>query len=114
MWLSKRFIELVQVSKDNADSMRTELAKVTAERDAAKSELLTLRANFQWSTVQINDLQNQNKALMEKAYNIRVPVPEIVRPTGNVPKFDSNLFNDMGDDAAKEHGYPMYGADKTN
>lgn len=113
MWLSSKFVELVQVSKDNADSMRTELAKVTLERDLAKSELLTLRANFQWATVQINDLQNQNKALMERAYNIRVPVPEIVRPPANFPKFDSNLFNDMGDDMAKEQGMPLYG-DKTN
>lgn len=113
MWLSKQLVELVQVSKDNADTMRTELAKVTLERDLAKSELLTLRANFQWATAQINDLQFQCKALLEKAYNIRVPVPEIVRPTGNVPKFDSNLFEDMGETMAKEQGMPLYG-DKTN
>lgn len=113
MWLSSKLVELVQVSKDNMDGMRTELAKITAERDAAKSELLTLRANFQWATAQINDLQFQCKALLEKAYNIRVPVPEIVRPIANVPKFDSNLFEDMGEVMAKEQGMPLY-SDKTN
>lgn len=110
MWLSKGFIDLVQVTKDNADNMRTMLAKVTAERDAAKQELLTLRANFQWATTQINDLQYQNKALLEKAYNIRVPVPEIVRPVSNMPTgFNvSDLFEDMGEDAAKMQGMPLY------
>lgn len=115
MWLSKRFVELVQMSKDTADNLRLDLAKVTAERDAAKSELLTLRANFQWATTQINDLQYQNKALMQKVYNISVPVPEIVNPRiSNIPLFNSDLFEDMGEEAAKREGMITYGPDKTN
>lgn len=110
MFLSARFLDLIQVSKDNADSARETLAKVTAERDAARTELLTLRANFQWATTQINDLQYQNKALLEKAYNIRVPVPEIVRPVSRMPEnFNvSDLFEDMGDTDAKRQGMPVY------
>ncbi len=114
MFLSARFLDLIQVSKDNADDSRAQIARLTAERDAAKTELVTLRANFQWATTQINDLQYQNKALMEKAYGIRVPVPEIVRPIAAMPNFNvSDLFNDMGDDQAKLEGLPVYG-DKSN
>lgn len=110
MFISARFLDLIQVSKDNADDQRATIAKLTAERDAAKQELLTLRANFQWATTQINDLQYQNKALLEKAYNIRVPVPEIVRPASTMPNnFNINdLFEDMGDEQAKREGMPLY------
>lgn len=110
MFLSKQFLNLIQVTKENADSAREQIAKLTAERDAAKTELLTLRANFQWATTQINDLQYQNKALLERAYNIRVPVPEIVRPVSTMPNnFNvSDLFEDMGEEQAKAQGMPLY------
>lgn len=108
MFVSDKVVGLFQLSKDYVDEMKAELAKVKVERDAAVLELATTKANFSWATSQINDLQFQNKALMEKAYGVRVPVPEIVRPRNTPLEAAQDIFNDMGDDMAKKLGLPTF------
>lgn len=108
MWISDKFLELFNINRESFDLLKGELVKAQIERDVIKAELITTKANYAWLTTQVNDLQNQNKVLLEKAYNIRVPVPEIVR---NLPlpaiDFHSDLFNDVGDDMAKKLGFPV-------
>lgn len=60
--------------------------------------------------MQWNQLQAENKALMEKAYNIRVPVPELVRSMAKAQELGLDAFSleDMGDDMARKLGFPVY------
>ena len=79
MWLSPKIFSVLEVAKERVDSQREELAAVRVERDSLRTQLATLQTNFDWIRMQINQLQVENKALMERAYGVRVPVPELVR-----------------------------------
>jgi hypothetical protein len=56
-------------------------------------------------------LEYENKALMEVAYGVKVPSPEIVRAAKVDPSFDPKNFSfeDVGDEKAKDFGFPVYG-----
>jgi len=47
---------------------------------------------------------------LEKAYNIKVPTPELVRTPviGAETKMEEFTFEDIGDKLAKQFGYPTY------
>ena len=109
MWVPSRTFELFHISKDTVDSLREDLAAVRAERDGLKSQLATTQANFEWIRVRLNALEFERAQLLEKAYGVKVPVPEIVRSHGTPLGLPANLFEDMGEPAAKELGLPSYG-----
>lgn len=108
MWVSEKVVDWFQISKDSVDNLREELAAVKAERDVNKSELQSLRIQSDWLRMQVNTLQFERTALMDKAYGIKVPTPEIARVP---PKIDRGeiSFEDMGDTLAKKFGLPVYG-----
>lgn len=113
MWLPKHVYDLFQVSKESADALRTELATVRAERDALKLSEATAQSHFSWLTLRVNALEAERAQLIQKAFGIHIPVPEIVRTTSNQRAGNSNvfeltsaLFEDLGDAAAKELGLP--------
>ena len=61
--------------------------------------------------MQVNSLQLERTALLEKAYGIRVPAPEVVRVpyVGAAPAAtDDFSFEDMGDKMAKKYGFPIF------
>ena len=105
----------MEVSKDAVDILREELATVKAERDAFKSEVTAARITNDWLRMKVNSLELQNTALLEKAYDIRVPAPEIVRQPTIDPTWDprSFSFEDVGNELAAKMGLPVYG-DKEN
>ena len=109
MWIPSRTFELFHISKDTVDSLREDLASVRAERDGLKSQLATTQANFEWIRIRLNALEFERAQLLEKAYGVKVPVPEIVRSHGTTLGLTENLFEDMGEPAAKELGLPSYG-----
>ena len=108
MWLPNRAFDLFRISKDTVDGFREELATVRTERDGLKSQLATTQANFEWIRVRVNTLEQERAQLIEKAYGIKVPVPEIVRANVIGPQFTTALFEDIGEKAAKELGLPVY------
>ena len=120
MWISAEVATWVSDLKKSADvqadiakqalsDLREELASIRSERDMLKAELTAARINSDWLRLQFNQLQAENKALLERAYGIRVPVPELVSKTEKT--FDLHaLFNDVGDDEASRLGMPVYGA----
>lgn len=101
-----------EVAKEAMQQLREELSAVRAERDLLKTELLSAKINSDWLRVKVNDLEFQNKGLIEKAYQIKLPVPEIVAtPAVHNPfkSFDSfSPFEDMGDEMAAKLGLPTY------
>ena len=109
MWVPKAVAEWFQISKQAVDELRTDLAVVRAERDFYKTQALASQANFDWARVRVNTLELERAALIEKAYGLKVPVPEITRAPVTKEDLNQFSFDDMGDDAAKRLGLPIYG-----
>ena len=111
MWVPKEVADWFQISKDSVDALRTELATLKAERDVLKDQLRGAQINSDWLRMQVNSLQMERAALMEKAYNIRVPIPELARTTSlqSPISIEDFSFSDIGDEAARRLGLPLYG-----
>lgn len=113
MFVSDKVVSLFQIAKDTVDTLRQDLATVRAERDSLKQQLLVAQTNFDWLRVRMNQVEFENKALMERAYGIKVPVPEITRVLPQIPAdpaYDAKSFSldDMGDEMARKMGFPVY------
>lgn len=109
MFVTKSALELFHISRDTVDSLREELAAANAELTATRTALATTQANFEWIRSRVNVLEVERAQLIEKAYGIKSPVPEIARSSYPKLELDSALFDDIGDKAAKEMGLPVYG-----
>ena len=109
MWLPDKAFEFFHISKETVDSLREDLAAVRAERDTLKIQLATSTNHFDWLRIRINTLEAERAQLIEKAYGIKIPVPELVRQNVNPLELNADLFTDIGDDAAKKLGMPVYG-----
>lgn len=108
MWVPGAVVEWFHISKQAVDSLREELSGVRAERDSLKLQLASSQNHFDWLRVRVNALEVERAQLIEKAYGIKIPVPEIVRPSKSPLELNTDIFNDMGDDAAKTLGLPVY------
>lgn len=110
MWLPKTAFDLFKISRDTVDAQREELAQVRAERDSLKAQLATTQANFEWIRTRVNQLEIERAQLIEHQFGIKTAIPEISRTTSkDFLTFNSDLFEDVGDDKAKELGFPVYG-----
>lgn len=111
MWISSKVFDWFRISQSSFDDLRQELAAAKAERDTLRSEVTAARITNDWFRVKINQLEVQNAALLERAYNIHVPAPEIARQPSLDPSWDPRLhsFEDVGDELALRLGYPTYG-----
>lgn len=109
MWIPQLVVEYLKVSKEAVDDIRGDLAVVRAERDALKIQLATSQTNFEWLRHKVNQLEFENKALIEKAYEIKLPVPELARrsPSMDMLSIDQG-FNDIGEELARQLGLPTY------
>ncbi len=110
MWVPKALVELFSLTRDTVNSTKEELAAVRAERDALQRQLNITQVNFDWIRMQINTLQLERTALIEKCYNIKLPAPEIVRTpvVGAEARLDEFTFDDLGDKLAARLGFPMH------
>lgn len=111
MWLSKDIVDFFKISQETVSSLREELAALRTERDSLQTQLRGASITSDWFRMQINTLQMERTALMEKAYGIKIPSPEIVRQPvlGSENRIDDFAFDDIGDAMAKKFGYPTYG-----
>ena len=98
-----------EVAKSAIANLREELSAVRAERDALKIQNVVTQNHFDWLRIRVNALETERAQLIEKAYGIKVPIPEIVRTPVHPIDFNSALFEDVGDETAKELGLPVYG-----
>ena len=108
MWVSNAFKDWFIVSNDTINGLRTELAALKAELTATKTALITSNVMSDFLRMQVNTLQLERAALMEKAYNIHIPAPEIARRTSSMPSIPDFSFEDIGDAEAKKHGLPLH------
>lgn len=96
MWVPKEVADWFKISKESVDALREELAVTRSERDALSARLAALQTSFDWLRLNWNQLQVENKSLLEKAYGVRVPVPELVHK--HETQFNlQNLFTDDRD-----------------
>lgn len=112
MWVPSKVVEWLNVSLNTVDTLKQELSAVKAERDAIKQELNVLKINFDWLRIQVNQLQHERSALLEKAYGIKTPVPEVAKTPKLALGVDQENFSfeDMGDEMAKKLGFPLFQA----
>ena len=108
MWIPSKVFDLFRISKESVEDLREDLAAVRAERDLLRVQLATSQNHFDWLRTRINVLEAERAQLIEKAYGIKVPVPEIVRTPTSPMELNSDIFTDMGDENAKALGLPFY------
>lgn len=110
MWVSDKLLDFFKISQIAFDGLHTELASACMERDLLRTELTKAQITSDWLRIKVNQLEYQNTALLEKAYGIKLPTPEITRQPIVDPAFDPTNFSfeDVGDSMAKKLGLPSY------
>lgn len=96
MWLPKSVFDLFTLGTEQ----RAELAKLRVENEHLIREAAEAKANFKWMTVQVNGLQLERQALLEKVYNVKVAAPVILEQPNTVPDFNHSIFEDLDELAA--------------
>lgn len=79
MWLSQHLTSLLELNVDQTRELRTENAVLKAENEILKRQLAVSQANFDWVRVRVNQLEFERAGLLERAYAIKLPAPEILR-----------------------------------
>lgn len=106
MFISNKFLSLFEIAKDHVADLKTELASVKTERDFLKAENINLKVGQEWMRHKINSLEVERAALLGKAYNLTLPVPEIgaKRPTEEITLANMSPFDHIDDDTARKLG----------
>jgi hypothetical protein len=100
MWFPGKASDILKIALESVNELRTSNAALAAELAATKSELASAKINADWLRIKVNDLEAMNKALLERAYSIKLPVPEIVQKPSNLPEiFSQAMFEHISEDA---------------
>lgn len=103
MWLSSKLESLFSFHVEDLRELKAELAVSRAENVLLRTQLATAQANFEWIRSRVNALEYERSGLMQKAYNISLPAPEIVRTEKDIKGFEpSSLFDSIPEDIAEE------------
>lgn len=102
MWIPSPVLALFQFNLDEQQAVREQLAVALARATDLERSLQHSRTSFDWLRTRVNDLEYQNKALLEKAFNIKVPAPQIERHLAPPVDLREFGFQDLGDDFAKK------------
>lgn len=117
-WIPSSVVEWFHISKDNVAKLSEENGILRTERDVLKQQITVAQSNFDWLKSRVNALEIERAQLIKKAYGIDVPAPEIVKQHDprQILQMTSALFEDVGEEAARELGLPSYGSPsaKTN
>lgn len=106
MWVPKQVIEWFQISKDSIDTQRADIAALRVERDSLHDQLAKQTILSDWLRLQVNQLQAERSGLLEKAYGILVPTPQIKQALNHPgPTMDDFSFDDVGEEVAKKLGF---------
>lgn len=107
MWIPQAVVSWLDVSLDTVRRLREENAALRAEADSLSGEVRNLKITGDWLRMKVNDLEALNKGLLEKAYDIRLPVPQIVKAVDtsklNPYKLPQALFEHIEDEAASHN-----------
>lgn len=72
MFIPKSVVDFLLFSKDD-------LIKTRTERDSFKDQLSKSEIMCDWLRMRVNALEIERSILMEKAYNVTLPAPELTR-----------------------------------
>jgi hypothetical protein len=110
MWISDKAYRVFGISKDMFNDLRVDYEGVRAERDALQRELTALRVTSDWMRLRFNELVTERNALLEKAYNVKLPSVQIEKAPilGNNVRMEDFTFDDIGEKLAKEYGFPTH------
>jgi chromosome segregation ATPase len=112
------------VTGELLNSTRRELAEARTRIDSLERALAVAQNNFEWARVRLNAVEQERALLIERVVGLRVAVPELTRdegPAGTAAMrplveeearsallaglgLPHNLFDDMGDAAARAAG----------
>lgn len=99
MWFPSKAYDVLQIATESVAALREENAALKAELAATKSELVGVKLNADWLRIRFNDLELQNKGLLEKAYGIKLPVPELMKSAPKMPDiFNQAIFEHQNED----------------
>lgn len=94
MWLSDKLRTLLELNVEEVKRLREELAAVRAERDVYKVQAAIAQNNFDWTRNRCNSLEYERSALLQKAFNVNIPAPNIVRTIKDVAALaPSDIFS---------------------
>ena len=79
MWVSEKLVNLFQLSKETVDDLKEECRTLRSENMLLQTQLSANRVMTDWLRGRVNTLEMEKGALLAKAFNVNIPVPEIVR-----------------------------------
>ena len=97
-----------KATESTMQQLREQLVVLQTENGIIKNELQAAKVTNSWLVQKVNGLELEKAGLMEKAYNIKLPTPEIVRVSRKPEPTQSFSFEDIGDEAARLMGLPAY------
>lgn len=101
MWVSNAVSEWFHISRQAYEDLKAENAALRAELSLLKVQAERDRINFDWMKTRTNALEMENKALLQKAYDISLPVPQLARQLPHPDPLEHFSFDDIGDELAK-------------
>lgn len=107
MWVSVAVKEWFQVSRQAYEDLKVDNAALRAELSTTRLQTQRDQLNFDWLRIRCNELERENKALIQKAYGITLPAPQLERQSvaPTAPEFS---FDDIGDVMAKQIGLDIF------
>lgn len=117
MWIPAKVIEWLSAQREDAGAFRDaftvlhgELQEIRGERDSLRLQAAIDRVNMDWLRTKVNGLEHERVALIEKAYDIKLPSPQLVRNTTKTVTDPEAAFSfdDIGEDLARALGFPSH------
>lgn len=96
MWFPSKAFDVLKIATESVQALREENSSLKAKLASIETELIGVKINSDWLRLQVNQLQLERTGLIEKAYSIRLPVPELQKAP-RMPKdiFSQALFEDQ-------------------
>ena len=109
MWVSTKVLDFFKISQSSFEDIKAEVKELRGVNQVISNQLANANVTNDWLRFKVNQLEIEKAALMEKAYNIKLPVPEIARAPRVDPSYDPKNFSfDIGDELARQIGLPVY------
>lgn len=83
------------ITRQAYDDMREDLVTAQAEAKAQKDANATVVAALDWMRVRTTSLEKERAVLLEKFYDIKIPVPEYHKPTPAEGPFGTGQMHDL-------------------
>ncbi len=77
MWIPTKLSNLLGLNVETVKQLQIDLAAIRAERDLLKIQLAVTQNTLEWIRTRVNSLEYERAALLDKAYGVKTPVPEL-------------------------------------